>query len=222
MPVYNEEKTVAASIRRVLSTKIKGVRTNLIVINDGSTDGTRNVLQKIKDRRVKILSHRNNLGKGAAIRTALANSDPDIFVIQDADLEYDPKDIDKLIEPILSEKADVVFGSRFVGSDPHRVLYFWHRVANQLISFLCDCVTNLNLTDVETGYKAFTGSVAKTLHIAENRFGFEPEFTIKVAKNKFRIYEVGVSYAGRSYEEGKKIGWKDGLLAIWTIFKYSF
>ena len=221
MPVYNEEATVAASIRRVLSTKIKGVSVNLVVIDDGSTDRTKKELVKIKNKRIRVLSHRHHLGKGAAIRTALEKGKGDIFVIQDADLEYDPADLNFLLAPILDGKADVVFGSRFVGSGPHRVIYFWHRVANQLITLLCDCFTNLNLTDVETGYKAFTKVVAQKINLEENRFGFDPEFTVKVAKNNFRVYEVGVSYAGRSYADGKKIGWKDGLVAIWAIIKYA-
>lgn len=221
MPVYNEGATVVASIRRVLLTKIKNVSVNLVVVNDGSTDKTKIELAKIRDKKVTILSHRHNLGKGAAIRTALEKPSGDIYIIQDADLEYDPADLNLLLSPILSGKADVVFGSRFVGSDPHRVLYFSHRVANQIVTLLCDCLTNLNLTDVETGYKAFTSGVAKKLNLEENRFGFDPEFTVKVAKNNFRVYEVGISYAGRSYAEGKKIGWRDGLVAIWAIIKYS-
>ena len=221
MPAYNEAATVTASIRRVLATKIGGISINLVVVDDGSTDRTNGELKKIRDRRVKILCHRHNLGKGAAIRTALEKAVGDIFVIQDADLEYDPADLNFLLAPILDGKADVVFGSRFVGSGPHRVIYFWHRVANQLITLLCDCFTNLNLTDVETGYKAFTKVVAQKINLEENRFGFDPEFTVKVAKNNFRVYEVGVSYAGRSYADGKKIGWRDGLIAIWTILRYS-
>ncbi len=222
MPVFNEEATVAASIRRVLATKIKNVSAHLVVIDDGSTDRTKTELKKIKDKRVKTFSHRHNLGKGAAIRTALEKATGDIFVIQDADLEYDPADLNLLLSPILDGRADVVFGSRFVGSGPHRVLYFWHRVANQLITLLSDCLTNLNLTDVETGYKALTKEAVEKLNLEENRFGFDPEFTVKVAKNNFRVYEVGVSYAGRSYAEGKKINWRDGIIAIWTIIKYSF
>ena len=221
IPAYNEEATVVRSIRRVLSARIKGVSVNLVVIDDGSTDRTKKELVKIKNKRIRVLSHRHNLGKGAAIRTALEKAKGDIFVIQDADLEYDPADLNFLLAPILDGKADVVFGSRFVGSGPHRVIYFWHRVANQLITLLCDCFTNLNLTDVETGYKAFTKAVAKKINLEENRFGFDPEFTVKVAKNNFRVYEVGVSYAGRSYADGKKIGWKDGLAAIWAIIKYA-
>ena len=221
MPAYNEEATIVRSIRRVLSARIKGVSVNLVVIDDGSTDRTKKELVKIKNKRIRVLSHRHNLGKGAAIRTALEKTGGDIFVIQDADLEYDPADLNFLLAPILDGKADVVFGSRFVGSGPHRVIYFWHRVANQLITLLCDCFTNLNLTDVETGYKAFTKVVAQKINLEENRFGFDPEFTVKVAKNNFRVYEVGVSYAGRSYADGKKIGWKDGLAAIWAIIKYA-
>lgn len=221
MPVYNEETTIVSSIRRVLATKIKNVSVNLVVVNDGSTDRTKKELAKIRNKKVKVFAHRHNLGKGAAIRTALEKPSGDIYVIQDADLEYDPADLNFLLAPILDGKADVVFGSRFVGSGPHRVLYFWHRVANQIVTLLCDCFTNLNLTDVETGYKAFTGVVAKKLNLEENRFGFDPEFTVKVARNNFRIYEVGISYAGRSYAEGKKIGWRDGLVAIWAIIKYS-
>lgn len=221
MPVFNEEATVVASIRRVLSTKIRKVSTHLMVIDDGSTDRTKRELKKIRDKRVEILSHHHNLGKGAAIRTALEKAGGDIFVIQDADLEYDPIDLNSLLSPILDGKADVVFGSRFVGSGPHRVIYFWHRVANQVITLLCDCFTNLNLTDVETGYKAFTKEVAQRIDLEENRFGFDPEFTMKAAKMKARVYEVGVSYAGRSYDEGKKINWKDGIVAVWTIIKYS-
>jgi len=221
IPAYNEEATVVRSIRRVLSARIKGVSVNLVVIDDGSTDRTKKELVKIKNKRIRVLSHRHNLGKGAAIRTALEKTGGDIFVIQDADLEYDPADLNFLLAPILDGKADVVFGSRFVGSGPHRVIYFWHRVANQLITLLCDCFTNLNLTDVETGYKAFTKAVAQKINLEENRFGFDPEFTVKVAKNNFRVYEVGVSYAGRSYADGKKIGWRDGLIAIWTILRYS-
>ena len=221
MPAYNEEATIVRSIRRVLSARIKGVSVNLVVIDDGSTDRTKKELVKIKNKRIRVLSHRHNLGKGAAIRTALEKAKGDIFVIQDADLEYDPADLNFLLAPILDGRADVVFGSRFVGSGPHRVIYFWHRVANQLITLLCDCFTNLNLTDVETGYKAFTKAVAKKINLEENRFGFDPEFTVKVAKNNFRVYEVGVSYAGRSYADGKKIGWKDGLVAIWAIIKYA-
>lgn len=222
MPVYNEEATIAASVRRVLSMKLANISVSLTIVDDGSTDGTKKELKKIRGRKIKLLSHRHNLGKGAAIRTALDNGAGDIYVIQDADLEYDPADLNLLLSPIISGRADVVYGSRFVGSGPHRVLYFWHRVANQIVTLLADCLTNLNLTDVETGYKAFTKEVANSLDLQENRFGFDPEFTVKVAKKNFRVYEVGISYAGRSYAEGKKIGWRDGLVAIWALIKYTF
>ncbi|MFZ2202482.1 MAG: glycosyltransferase family 2 protein, partial [Microgenomates group bacterium] len=182
MPVYNEAATVGKAVRRVLATKIGDLKMEVVVVNDGSTDKTVAVLKKIKDKRVVIFNHKTNRGKGAAIRTALKKISGDVVVIQDADLEYDPADLTLLLVPILDGRADVVFGSRFVGSGPHRVLYFWHRLANQLITFLCDCFSNLNLTDVETGYKAFTKEVAKKLKLTENGFGFDPEFTVKVAK----------------------------------------
>ncbi len=222
MPVFNEEKTVMKSIRRVLDVKIKDLPIELLVVNDGSTDETARELKRIKDKRVVVLNHRVNQGKGTAVATAIKKMRGDIGVIQDADLEYDPKDLGLLLSPILEGRADVVFGSRFIGSGPHRVLYFWHRVANQMITLLCDCLTNLNLTDVETGYKAFTREVSQKIKLEEKGFGFDPEFTVKIAKAGFRVYEVGVSYAGRSYEEGKKINWIDGLMAIWAIIKYSF
>lgn len=221
MPVFNEEKTVVKSIRRVLLSRIVGLRLEIIVVNDGSTDKTASELRKIKDRRVVVLNHKNNQGKGAAIKTALRKMTGDLVVIQDADMEYDPKDLKLLLTPILDGKADVVFGSRFVGSDPHRVMYFWHYVANKLITLISNALTNLNLTDIQTGYKAFTKEVASAIELKDKRFSFDPEFTVKVARTGFRVYEVGVSYAGRSYAEGKKIGWKDGIIAVWTIIKYS-
>lgn len=221
MPVFNEEKTVDKSLGRVLELRIAGIKTEVIVIDDGSTDGSAREISKIKDKRLIVLRHGINKGKGASVVTGLKKMTGDIGVIQDADLEYDPSDIKALLSPILEGRADVVFGSRFVGSGPHRVMYFWHYVANKLITFIGDAFTNLNLTDIETGYKAFTKEVAKKINLKERRFGFDPEFTVKVAKEGFRIYEVGVSYAGRSYAEGKKIGWKDGIMAIWTVIKYS-
>lgn len=222
IPAYNEEAMILPSIKRILAMPIKGVSKELIIVDDGSTDKTGLLLKRVRDKRCKIVRHNKNLGKGAAIITALGKMTGDIGVIQDADLEYDPVDINLLIAPILDGRADVVYGSRFVGSGPHRVLYFWHRLANLLITCFCDAVTNLNLTDVETGYKAFTRDVAKNLNLTEKRFSFDPEFTVKVAKRNYRIYEVGVSYAGRSYGEGKKINGYDGIVAIWTIIKYAF
>lgn len=221
MPVFNEVKTVGKSLRRVLSLRISGIKIELIVVNDGSTDGSANEISRVTDRRMIVLKHKINKGKGASVITGLQKMTGDFGVIQDADLEYDPSDINGLLSPILDGRADVVFGSRFVGSGPHRVMYFWHYVANKFITFIGDAFTNLNLTDIETGYKAFTREVVGKINLKEMGFSFDPEFTVKVAKKGFRIYEVGVSYAGRGYDEGKKIGWKDGIMAIWTIIKYS-
>jgi len=221
MPVFNEENFVGRSVKRVLTLKIPGINTELIVVDDGSTDGSAREISKIKDKRLIVLRHKINMGKGASVITALQKMTGDMAVIQDADMEYDPEDLKLLLRPILSGKADVVFGSRFIGPGPHRVMYFWHYVANKLITFIGDAFTNLNLTDIETGYKAFTKKVAKTIKLKESGFSFDPEFTVKVAEKNFRVYEVGVSYAGRSYAEGKKISWKDGVIAIWTIIKYS-
>ncbi len=221
IPVFNEEAVVTQSIRRILNTPIRGLRKELIIVNDGSSDKTGDRLKRIKDRRCVVINHKMNQGKGAAVRTALKAMTGNLAVIQDADMEYDPTDLDLLLAPILEGKADVVYGSRFIGAGPHRVLYFWHRVANSLITIICDMATNLNLTDVETGYKAFTKEVADNIKLKEDRFNFDPEFTVKVARMGYRIYEVVISYAGRSYAEGKKISWKDGIIAIWVIIKYS-
>ena len=221
MPVFNEENFVGRSVKRVLTLKIPGINTELIVVDDGSTDGSAREISKIKDKRLIVLRHKINMGKGASVITALQKMTGDMAVIQDADMEYDPEDLKLLLRPILSGKADVVFGSRFIGPGPHRVMYFWHYVANKLITCIGDTFTNLNLTDIETGYKAFTKKVVKTIKLRESGFSFDQEFTVKVAEKNFRVYEVGVSYAGRSYAEGKKISWKDGVIAIWTIIKYS-
>ena len=221
MPVFNEENFVGRSVKLILALKLPGIKTELIVVDDGSTDGSAREISKIKDKRLIVLRHKINMGKGASVITALQKMTGDMAVIQDADMEYDPEDLKLLLRPILSGKADVVFGSRFIGPGPHRVMYFWHYVANKLITFIGDAFTNLNLTDIETGYKAFTKKVAKTIKLKESGFSFDPEFTVKVAEKNFRVYEVGVSYAGRSYAEGKKISWKDGVIAIWTIIKYS-
>ena len=221
MPVFNEENFVGRSVKLILALKLPGIKTELIVVDDGSTDGSAREISKIKDKRLIVLRHKINMGKGASVITALQKMTGDMAVIQDADMEYDPEDLKLLLRPILSGKADVVFGSRFIGPGPHRVMYFWHYVANKLITFIGDSFTNLNLTDIETGYKAFTKKVAKTIKLKESGFSFDPEFTVKVAEKNFRVYEVGVSYAGRSYAEGKKISWKDGVIAIWTIIKYS-
>jgi glycosyltransferase involved in cell wall biosynthesis len=188
-------------------------------VDDGSTDGTGDVIKKCEES-IKVFSHEKNTGKGAAIRTAIPHITGDIVIIQDADLEYDPSEYPRLIAPIMEGKADVVYGSRFLGG-PHRVLFFWHAVGNKMITTLSNMLTDLNLTDMETGYKAFRAEVLKKIRIDSNRFGFEPEITAKVARMGYRIYEVPISYWGRNYSEGKKIKWKDGLAAIYWIIKYN-
>jgi glycosyltransferase involved in cell wall biosynthesis len=194
----------------------------IIVVDDFSTDGTRELLSGSLSSLVdKIIFHDINLGKGAALRSGFAASTGNVIIVQDADLEYDPIDYLKLVSPILENKADVVYGSRFMGGEAHRVLYFWHYVGNRFLTIFSNMFTNLNLTDMETCYKAFRSEVITSLRLEENRFGFEPEITAKIARKKFRIYEVGISYHGRTYEEGKKIGWKDGFSAIYCILKYN-
>ena len=220
IPAYNEEKTIAVVLKKVVANKLVK---EVIVVNDGSTDKTKYSISNVRysKNKVNIINKRINEGKGAAICDALKIATGDVFIIQDADLEYNPDEYKLVLGPIFDKKADVVFGSRFVGNQPHRVLYFWHYVGNKVITLLANVLTNLNLTDIETCYKAFTLSVAKKLKLREKRFGFEPEFTIKVAQMKMRIYEVGISYSGRSYSEGKKINWKDGLWTIWSLLKYT-
>jgi glycosyltransferase involved in cell wall biosynthesis len=194
----------------------------VIIVDDASSDGTVEILrEKIAPRIAKVIYHQRNQGKGAALRTGFAAATGDIVLVQDADLEYDPRDYSKLLAPILENRADVVFGSRFAGGDSHRVFYFWHSVLNKLLTLFSNMLTDLNLSDMEVCYKAFRRSVLEKITIEENRFGFEPEITAKVAKLNLRIYEVGISYAGRTYAEGKKIGWRDGVRAIWCIVKYN-
>jgi glycosyltransferase involved in cell wall biosynthesis len=220
IPVYNEEKTLHLIVDKVFS---RPEVAELVIINDCSTDGTWDTMQKLakQDPRIRIFTHEVNQGKGAALRTGFHHVQSEIVIIQDADLEYDPEEYPKLLQPILMGKADVVFGSRFLGSGMHRVLYYWHFLGNQFLTQLSNMFTNLNLTDMETCYKVFRKEVLKKIQIEENRFGFEPEITAKVAKMRVPIYEVSISYYGRTYEEGKKIGWRDGFRAIWCILKYN-
>lgn len=220
IPVFNERKTVEQIINVVRGADVRDIE--IIVVDDGSTDGTQQVLkEKIATLVNQIIYQPHNMGKGAAVRAGFAAATGDVILVQDADLEYNPADYPTLLEPILTGKADAVFGSRFMGGRPHRVLYFWHMVGNRFLTLLSNMFTNLNLTDVETCYKAFRAEVIKKLDLRENRFGFEPEVTAKLAKAKCRIYEVGISYNGRTYSEGKKVNWKDGFRAIYTIVRYN-
>lgn len=236
IPVYNEKDTVEEILRRVLKTPI---RKQVVIVDDCSTDGTRQILQNMKERQaagtdcatasdggdaipladLQFFFQERNQGKGAALRRGFAQATGDVVLVQDADLEYDPRDYEKLLEPIVDGRADVVYGSRFLGG-PQRVHYFWHYVANKLLTLLSDIMTNLKITDMETCYKVFRREVLAKIQIKSNRFGFEPEITAKVAKGKWRVYEVPISYAGRTYEEGKKITWKDGLQALWCILRF--
>lgn len=221
MPVYNEAATVAEVIAVVLAQRPVQ---QLVIVDDASKDGTWESLVAATsgDARVKLVRHEVNQGKGAALRTGIAHATAPIVIIQDADLEYDPSEYFRLLTPILSGKADVVFGSRFIGAGAHRVLYYWHSVGNKVLTTFSNMATDLNLTDMETCYKVFRCEVIQKIKIEENRFGFEPEITAKVARLKVRIYEVAISYYGRTYAEGKKIGWRDGFRALWCIFKYNF
>ncbi len=222
IPIYNEAATLRDIVGRVRRVDLGDVSKQLVLVNDASTDGTRSVLEKFTgDGDTLVLHHERNGGKGAAMRTGMAAATGDYLLIQDADLEYDPEDIPRLLEPILEGKADVVYGSRFAGGQSHRVLYFWHSVGNRFLTLLSNMFTNLNLTDMETGYKVFDRRLVPFLDIREDRFGFEPELTAKVSRLGCRIYEVGISYSGRTYAEGKKIGARDGLWALWCIVKYN-
>ncbi|MEE2675233.1 MAG: glycosyltransferase family 2 protein [Myxococcota bacterium] len=219
IPVYNEVETLDEIM---LAVSAIPVEKEIILVDDGSTDGSREKLQQFENQAgIKVLYHDRNQGKGMAIRTGLAEAEKDLVIIQDADLEYDPREILGLMQPILAGKADVVYGSRFVGAAPHRVLYFWHSIGNQLLTLLSNMLSDLNLTDMETCYKLFRREVIQSIELEESRFGFEPEITAKIAKGHWRIYEMGISYSGRTYEEGKKISWQDGFRAIWCVLKYN-
>jgi glycosyltransferase involved in cell wall biosynthesis len=228
IPVYNEERTVHFILEKVVEVNlIGGYKKEIVLINDASKDNTEGKIQdfinKYPNETISYYKHEVNQGKGAAIHTGIKNAKGDLIIVQDADLEYDPQEFNILLKPIIDGFADVVYGSRFIGGKPHRILFFFHSIGNKLLTFLSNASTNLNLTDMETCYKLFDAKILKSLSLRENRFGFEPEVTAKISRIKgIRIYEVGISYYGRTYEEGKKINWKDGFRALYCILKYGF
>jgi len=220
MPVYNERATLREVVARVLAVPLD---IELICVDDGSRDGSREILAELGERypQMRILLQPKNMGKGAALRRGIQESTGDFVIIQDADLEYDPAEYTRLLGPLIQGQADVVYGSRFMGAAPHRVLYFWHSVGNRILTLLSNSLTNMNMSDMETCYKVFRREILQGIPIEEDRFGFEPEITVKIAKRRLRVYEVGIGYWGRTYEEGKKIGWKDGFRALWCLLKYT-
>ncbi len=218
IPVYNEKDTLHRILEKVRSQEIEK---EIVIVDDYSTDGTRDILQDLSYPEVKVFLHEENQGKGAALRTGFQQATGDIVIIQDADLEYDPDEYKKLIQPIVDDQADVVYGARFLGG-PHRVLYFWHYCGNKLLTLLTNILFNINLNDMETCYKIFRREALEGVEIVSNRFGFEPEITAKMVKSGQRIYEIPISYFGRTYEEGKKITWKDGIIALWTLLRFRF
>jgi glycosyltransferase involved in cell wall biosynthesis len=216
IPAFNEARTVREIIARVQGVTLDK---EIIVVDDGSTDGTQEILRGLREKDLRVVFHERNRGKGAAIRTGIGHARGEITIIQDADLEYDPREYHRLIEPIVDGRAEVVYGSRFLGG-PHRVLFFWHYVGNKFLTLVCNMLSNLNLSDMESGYKVFLTDILRNIRIRSNRFGFEPEITMKVAKRRCRIYETPISYMGRDYTEGKKIRWTDGVIALWCLIRY--
>ncbi len=218
VPCYNEEATIETLLGQVLESPWVA---EVVVVDDGSRDRSRQILAGIANPRVRVILHEMNQGKGAALRTGFQHATSDFVIVQDADLEYDPAEYATVLEPLLTNRADVVFGSRFLSGRPHRVLYFWHSMGNKFLTLMSNMFTDLNLTDMETCYKCFRREVIQSIDIEENRFGFEPEITAKLARGRWRIYEVGISYSGRTYDDGKKIGWRDGVRAVYCIVRYS-